>query len=209
MTSRNEQTLRFYEETASSYVEKTLTVDMSVAQDKFLRLVRPGGRVLDAGCGSGRDARAFMNQGFEVSAFDGSAEMARLASAYLGMPVQTLRFQDLDYCSEFDGIWACASLLHLEAEELDDAFARIFRALRPGGIFYASFTHGADTRFQDGRLFSDMSRHRFAQLCEASGGQYYNHWFDPLPQRNRNWVSFLARASMRPRPVGTPYTGRT
>jgi SAM-dependent methyltransferase len=195
MTNRNDLTLQFYDATAGAYVEKTRDIDMSATRDRFLRFVRPGGRILDAGCGSGRDARVFLDRQLEVAAFDGSAEMARLASDYLGIPVPTLRFQDIDYTADFDGVWACASLLHLEPNELDDALARLFRALRPGGVLYASFTHGGDTRFDEGRLFSDMSRHRFAQLCQASGGQYLDHWFAPIPNRGRAWVNFLARAS--------------
>ncbi|MBK3780309.1 class I SAM-dependent methyltransferase [Paraburkholderia aspalathi] len=198
MTTRNDLTLQFYDETAGAYAAKTRAVDMSRAHDLFLRFVPAGGHILDAGCGSGRDARAFMDRQFEVSAFDGSAEMAQLASEFLGMPVPALRFQDLEYSAQFDGIWACASLLHLEPQELDDVFARLFKALKPGWILYASFTHGADSaRFEEGRLFSDMSRYRFAQLCEASGGQYLDHWFDPIPRRNRSWVSFLGRASSK------------
>jgi SAM-dependent methyltransferase len=198
MNNRNDLTLQFYDKTAGAYVEKTRAVDMTRAHEEFLRFVPVGGHILDAGCGSGRDARAFLDRRFEVTAFDGSAEMARLAADYLCMPVPTLRFQDLEYNGQFDGIWACASLLHLEPQDLDDVFARLFKALRPGGVLYASFTHGGDTaRFEDGRLFSDMSRHRFAGLCEACGGQYLDHWFEPIPRRERSWVSFLARASSR------------
>lgn len=195
MTSRNDLTLQFYDQSARTYVEKTRDINMSRAQERFLRLLPAGAHILDAGCGSGRDARVFLDKQYQVSAFDGSAEMARLASNYLGMQVPALRFQDIDYTAQFDGVWACASLLHLEPHELDDVMARLFRALRPNGILYASFTHGGETRFDEGRLFADMSRERFALLCEECGGQYLDHWFEPIARRDRSWVNFLARAS--------------
>ena len=75
---------------------------------------------MDAGCGSGRDSKVFIDSGSEVIAFDGSAEMAKIASEFLGREVLNILFKDMNFYEEFDGIWACASLLHIPKAQLPD-----------------------------------------------------------------------------------------
>jgi 2-polyprenyl-3-methyl-5-hydroxy-6-metoxy-1,4-benzoquinol methylase len=106
----------------------------------------PGGFILDAGCGSGRDARAFREKGFSVYAFDACPELAALAAAHADIPVEVRTFADVDEEQRYDGVWACASLLHVPREHLPDALNRLWRALRPGGAFYLSFRPGAGDR---------------------------------------------------------------
>ena len=90
---------------------------MSEAYDNFLKLLPDDARILDAGCGSGRDAKKFTELGFAVSAFDASEEMVKHATQYAGIEVQQLRFDQLKYKGEFDGVWACASQLHVRKDE--------------------------------------------------------------------------------------------
>jgi trans-aconitate methyltransferase len=71
------------------------------------------GHILDAGCGSGRDSSYFLDKGFDVSAFDASAELAKLASQLIHRPVTVCQFNEYESDKPFDGIWACASLLHV------------------------------------------------------------------------------------------------
>ena len=100
----------------------------------FLDNVPAGGAVLEAGCGSGRDALVFLRAGRAVTAFDGSAEMVRRASAHTGLPVRHMTFQEMDWDSAFDGVWASASLLHVPRAELPAVMQRIVRALKPRGV---------------------------------------------------------------------------
>lgn len=160
----------YYTRNARAFVTETLMVDMAPIYARFLPRLPAGGAILDAGCGSGRDARAFLDDGFRVIAFDASAPMAALAAEHLGQPVQVLRFQDLDWHQAFDGIWACASLLHVPAVELPETLQRLARALRPGGVLYASFKYGCGERYYHGRRFTDLDEAGLAALLTQVEG---------------------------------------
>ncbi|NCA72135.1 MAG: class I SAM-dependent methyltransferase, partial [Sphingobacteriia bacterium] len=142
-TPPDDPTLAYYEDQAGAFFAGTVGVDMTPLYARFLALVPPGAHLLDAGCGSGRDALAFQRLGYRVSACEASPALARLASDYCGLPVEVRRFQDIDWVARFDAIWACASLLHVPMLELPGVMRRLARALVPGGVLYASFKHGA------------------------------------------------------------------
>ena len=143
----------YYDENYQEYFKNTVDADMSEMIEKFLSYLKPGDRILDAGCGVGRDTKVFMQKGYEVEAFDSSIQMVRLSSEYTGQMTRFLRFEDMDYVDEFDGIWACASLLHVSREDLPDVFRRLERALINGGVIYASFKIGSDYT-ENGRDFT-------------------------------------------------------
>ena len=147
-------TIDFYNKNAQAYFESTVELDMSRLYAPFLEGLRPGAKVLDAGCGSGRDSLFFKSQGFKVTAFDASEEMVRLASQLLGQPVLHMTFEDLNLPDEYDGIWACASLLHVERTQLPAVIAELAKYLKPGGVFYMSFKYGNEEYWKDGRHFN-------------------------------------------------------
>jgi len=159
----------FYDRNARRFAAETGNLDMSAFYDRFLRHIQPAGRILDAGCGIGRDARAFIERGYSVVAFDASTEMVRLAGERAGgrAEVLQLRFEDLAWREEFDGIWACASLLHIPTVELPAIAARLAIALRPGGILYMSFKYGLGERVAGGRRFANQTEET---LTVAVGG---------------------------------------
>jgi SAM-dependent methyltransferase len=166
----HEPNIYFYEQHAERFCEETLGVDMTSLYQHFLPLLPKCGRILDAGCGSGRDARAFLEQGFSVTAFDASPMLAEFAEIHLGQPVHRLRFQDLTWHQRFDGIWACASLLHVPENELADAVQRLSRSLKNGGILYASFKYGSGERACNGRRFTDLDETGLADLLRTVKG---------------------------------------
>ena len=129
-------TLAYYDKNAGEFVRRTRDVDIKATRQAFTALLPPRAHILDAGCGSGRDAAAFLYEGFTVTAFDGSVAMAELASAGTGLRVLQLTFGQVAFDAVFDGIWACASLLHLPTDHLDDAVARLIAALKPAGILF-------------------------------------------------------------------------
>jgi len=131
---------------------------------RFLPLLPDQANILDAGCGSGRDARAFADLGHRVTAFDVSPALVALAGTHLGQPVQCLRFQDITWQEQFDGIWACASLLHVPAAELPGVMQRLCKALKPRGVLYASFKYGSGEREHQGRRFTDLDEPGLAEL---------------------------------------------
>ena len=116
-----EETIKFYNHNASEFFRDTVGLDMTTLHRRFLQEIPDGGNLLDAGCGSGRDAKVFKDYGYRVIAFDASRELAVLASEYLGQPVAVRTFADIDEIALYDGIWACASLLHLPLCEIPAA----------------------------------------------------------------------------------------
>ena len=128
--------LDYYDQHAAEFFADTVLVDMETIHQRFLSHVPGGGLILDAGCGSGRDARAFLEKGFRVVAFDGSASLAELASQHIGQKVGVRRFVDVKEQHCYDGVWACASLLHLPTAEITDAISRLWLSVKAGGVVY-------------------------------------------------------------------------
>ncbi|CAN7144189.1 class I SAM-dependent methyltransferase [Neorhizobium sp. LjRoot104] len=140
MAVEKDPTASFYSENAVTYAANSAPSPRRL--DGFLAKLAPGAAILELGCGSGRDSAVMIGRGFDVTPTDGTPEMAEQASKYLGRPVDVLRFGEIDVISEFDGIWANACLLHAPRAELSGILGRIHKALRPGGVFYASFKAG-------------------------------------------------------------------
>lgn len=159
-------TLDYYNEKADSFVDGTRNVDFSVLQNEFTSYIKEGGRILDLGCGSGRDSKAFLERGFEVEAVDGSQELCRLAAEYIGQPVICAIFQEYEPEGLFDGIWACASLLHLTQDEAKAVMKKLAAALKEKGVFYVSFKYGTFSGERNGRFFTDMDESSFDALLE-------------------------------------------
>ena len=142
----DEATLQFYRGNAEAYAGRTFTSRQARLMG-FLALLPPGACILELGCGAGGDTAEMLARGFDVRPTDGSPEMADVASKHLGRTVETLLFHDLDEVETYDAVWANACLLHVPRPELADVLARIWRALKPAGYFFASYKEGeADGR---------------------------------------------------------------
>ena len=161
--------IEYYNENAQTFYESTVNADMSFWRDKFETYVTDGGRILDAGCGSGRDSRAFKQHGFSVVAFDASREMCKMASELLGEEVWQMRFDEIAFDSEFDGVWACASLLHVELEKLPKILKKLYKALKDKGVMYASFKYGEGVAQRGERTFSNFTEYSAQKLMESVG----------------------------------------
>lgn len=185
-------TLHYYQTNAQTFFDGTVNVDMSSLYETFTRHLAPGARVLDAGCGSGRDAKAFQEMGYQVEAFDASPAMVELAREHAGLPVQLMTFADVDWKEEFDGIWCCASLLHVPAVELPGVMQRLADALKPGGVWYVSFKYGDGEREVDGRRFTDLDEVGLKALIGGVVGiEVSEIWVtrDRRPGRDESWVN--------------------
>jgi SAM-dependent methyltransferase len=163
-------TLRFYAKEAPSYTgNRPSSASRHLAG--FLDRLPPGARLLDLGCGGGRDSDAMIRRGFIVDPVDGSAEMARQAEERIGRAVRVMRFDQLDAAGIYDGVWAHASLLHVPRPMLLDVLVRIFRALRPGGFHFANFKGGGrEGRDRLGRYYNYLDEAELLDLYRASGG---------------------------------------
>lgn len=189
-------TLKYYQDNAQTFFDGTVNVDMSSLYETFTRHLAPGARVLDAGCGSGRDAKAFQEMGYQVEAFDASSAMVELAREHTGLPVQLMTFAEVEWKEEFDGIWCCASLLHVPAVELPGVMQKLADALKPGGVWYVSFKYGDGEREVDGRRFTDMEEVGLrALLGTVVGIELAEMWVtrDKRPGRDERWVNGVVR----------------
>ena len=135
-------TLDYYNKNSEEYFNSTLNVNMTNTYKAFLKLVPKGGKILDLGCGSGRDSMNFIKLGYEVTAVDGSKELAKKSSALLGKEVIASTFEELELKEKFHGIWACASLLHIKREDLKIVLNNLYNNLDDNGVFYMSFKYG-------------------------------------------------------------------
>ena len=160
-------TIDYYNLNAGNFIENTQNVDMHFAQDKFLYLLKEGAAILDFGCGSGRDTKYFLDQGYQVTAIDGSAEICRLASLFTGIEVKELLFQELDDINTYDGIWACSSILHLPKNELLLVIQKMCAALKGTGVIYASFKYGDFEGVRNGRYFTDFVEETFQEFMKG------------------------------------------
>lgn len=184
----------YYNRHAQQFVDDTLHVDMRSLYAPFLAGLPVNARILDAGCGSGRDARAFQKQGYQVSAFDASEQLASRASQLLGFTVPVKRFDEVEEIERYDGIWACASLLHVPERQLPEAFARLWRALKPGGVLYCSFKWGQGERQHHDRHFTDADETRIGVWTRALPSlSRTTCWLTPdqRPGRDEQWLNVL------------------
>ena len=137
----DDDTLQFYRRNAEAYAQREIT-SRHARLTKFLALLPQDAAILELGCGAGGDSAEMLARGFDVTPTDGSPELAAIAARRLGRPVGTLLFHDLEAVEVYDGVWANACLLHVPRDQLANVLARIRRALKPGGAFYASYKSG-------------------------------------------------------------------
>ena len=159
-------TIDYYNAHASEYFLKTVRADMHGLYAKFLQFVPEGGRILDAGCGSGRDTRYFLSLDYEVTAIDASEEMVKLSTQFTGQETVLMNFYDLNFQNAFEGIWSMASLLHIPKNHIGDVFRGFTSALKPDGIWCMSFKEGEGERIEGERFFNDYNEITFKALIK-------------------------------------------
>ena len=197
MDNWKNNTLNYYNTNAHSFVSSTRSVDFTQTQDRFLRLLPSAAAILDFGCGSGRDTKYFLDVGMRVDATDGSEELCRLASEYTGIPVRQMLFEELDAKAQYDGIWACSSILHLSKESLEDVLKKMIVALKEHGIIYTSFKYGTFEGERNGRFFTDFTEETFREfVADVDGIRIEEMWItgDVRPGRgDERWLNLILR----------------
>ena len=187
-------TLNYYNSNAAVFSETTKNVDFSEVQQIFIKHLLPDASILDFGCGSGRDTKYFLDQGYHVTATDGSEVICKMATDYTGIQVKQMLFEKLDDRNQYDGIWACASILHLSREELPD---KMHQALKRNGIIYTSFKYGTFEGERNGRYFTYFTEEMFEEFArQISGLQIEKIWITEDVREGRGderWLNILLR----------------
>ena len=192
----NDTTTDYYNTNASDFIDGTIDVDTGSLRERFLKYVPAGGSILDLGCGSGRDSKCFKDAGYDVRAIDASRELCIKASEYAGIDVKCMRFEELDDAGIYDGVFACASLLHVPERDLPGVLAKINKALKPDGVLYASFKYGDFAGERDGRFFHDMNEKSVEVLFTSLPGFGIEEmWQSHDVRRNKDayWINVIAR----------------
>ncbi|GAB5428366.1 MAG: class I SAM-dependent methyltransferase [Devosia indica] len=184
---RDGQTLRFYADNAAAYARHR-TRPCGDQLDAFLAALPKGARILELGCGNGMDAAHMRTQGFDVDATDGTPAWVAEAQKRVGGAARLMLFDELEAEAGYDGVWACASLLHVVAASLPDILSRVRRALRPDGVFVASFKAGTgEGRDPYGRYYNYPSAKQLDGAYRAAGWSDFTletnmgSGFDALP----------------------------
>ena len=190
------KTLDYYNQNVTTFIADTISVDLKDTQNKFINAL-PGDKILDLGCGSGRDTKYFLEIGLKVTAVDGSEELCKRASDYLGIPVYHMLFQELDLEDEYNGIWACSSILHLPKDELRTVFYKMVTALKSSGVIYTSFKYGEFEGERNGRYFTDFTIELFNEFIKNIPDlKIEEQWIteDVRPgRRDEKWLNLLLR----------------
>ena len=193
-----EDTLKYYDNNSELYYETWNTTFVSEHNfeipDIFLSYLKPGAYILDCGCGTGRDSVYFKKKGYKVKAIDGSAAMCKIASEALNEVVEQINFLNIEYTDEFDGIFACASLLHLNNEDLIDCMKRLIVALKSDGIMYTAFKVGEEERVKETRFFNDMTLEKFENICkDIPNIEIIKVWENEQYNNHKSFINFIMK----------------
>ena len=200
---KDDDTLRYYQEHAMEFAAQTIHADMEDIRSRFLCCLQAGSRILDFGCGTGRDTKAFRDLGYAVDALDGSETLCRIAAEYTGVPVRCMDFREYSPKKGeiYDGIWACASLLHLKKQEIRPVLQELGKALPQYGILYISFKYGEYEGWRNGRYFTDFTLEGFKEfLKDIPEYDIANSWVstDVRPGReDERWLNMILKKQNR------------
>ncbi|EET47695.1 bifunctional 2-polyprenyl-6-hydroxyphenol methylase/3-demethylubiquinol 3-O-methyltransferase UbiG [Thalassobium sp. R2A62] len=187
-------TVKYYDDNADVFVAQTVKADVTGLYVPFLSKLPKRARILDAGSGSGRDTKAFRDMGHDVVAIDASKEMVEATRRLSNGPAIHSTFLGYSDGDQFDGIWACASLLHVPSTDLPKTLNHLSGLLNDSGWMFASFKIGESEQIRNGRFFNDMDVGRLDAAVDAIQRlSVVNTWKteDVRPERDERWLNVL------------------
>ena len=187
----------YYESNAERYAAETISVDMSEQYQRFLPLLKDGVKLLDVGSGSGRDACYFQKQGYQVTALEPSKNLCREIRKVFSGEIMCSDIQNYQPAERYDGIWACASLIHLQEEEVLQFFEKIDQYLDDNGIIYISGKNGIPTgKVEDGRFFLEFTEQLVEKILTVNKQLKLEQlWYteDVRGRRGFRWLNVVLR----------------
>ena len=186
--------MNYYDLNAKKFIESTISIDMSEFYAPFLEKLPENAKILDIGCGPGRDVKYFKGCGHDVVGVEPSVELANYAREYSKCPIHLSTIEDIELAQKFDGIWACASLLHLSTEDLISILVKIQSLLNSKGAFYCSFKLGKFEGERDGRFYNDQNQDSIRRLL-PEGMAVCDLWIteDKRSDSDEQWVNLVGR----------------
>ncbi len=174
-----DSTIKYYDDNHQAFADRTSTLDETTPFYKeVLAFLKPGDKILDYGCGTGRDNIYFTSLGFDVTSTDGSTKMCEIASNSC-KNVRQETFEELNEKDNYNLVWAFASILHVSTSDLPNIFKKVATALTDKGIFFISFKYGKYEGIRNGRFFNDFTEEKFLNLIK------FNSDFDLI----KMWVT--------------------
>ena len=167
MNIEEAKTLKYYTENALNFTNNTQNIEFSFLQNLFLSFIPKKGKILDLGCGAGRDSKYFKQKGHVVVAVDGCPELCNIARKHIEQEVICQTFDSFIPNDYFDGIWACSSLLHLKYEDIKQTIKKYADFLNKNGCFYMSFKYGTFSGMRNGRYFTDLTEEIFKKILQT------------------------------------------
>ena len=187
--------MSYYKEHAKEFIEGTINCDMSKQYRFFEKYLNGKGTILDIGFGSGRDSLYFKSKGYDIYAIDPEDEFVNHGKA-LGLEhVYKLKAEDIEFNNMFDGIWACASLLHVSSKTLNMVFKKCSKAMKNNGVMYVSFKVGSFEGERNGRFFLDMTKESLVKHLENSGLLLVETTVtdDVRPEKEEKWLNIILK----------------
>lgn len=198
-TSKGRFILSYYDTNSNEFIENSINSDMTDLYNEFLKHIPKNGYILDAGCGSGRDSKYFTENKYNVDAFDLSAEMVKYASELTGINVKQMSFEYLTITNKYDGVWACASLLHIPNKKLSESIQKCINTLKQNGVLYCSFKYGEENHTDDNdRKFTNMTEQTIEKYI-PNNTEIINIWTtkDVRKDKQQKWLNALIKNKNR------------
>ena len=191
--------LEYYNKNAKIYCEQTLVGNLKENYDRFLKQLQPNSYILDFGCGSGRDSKYFIDNGYKVKAIDGSEEMCKFAKQYISQDVNCMKFEELNDVEAYEGIWACSSILHVEKNNLLNVLIKMINALKTNGIIYTSFKIGTGYEIKENKYYNYLTKDEMIQILDKTRKNVkLIDYFETIPSTKRKaqntiWGNFIIK----------------
>ncbi|RZF21699.1 class I SAM-dependent methyltransferase [Halobacteriovorax vibrionivorans] len=186
--------MNYYDKNNQEFIDSTLDLDLTSLYKPFLKEVKAGGAILDIGCGPGRDLKYFVDHGYKAEGVEPSSKLAGFAREHSGCVVHEGLLQDVSIEGKFDGIWACASLLHVPSNELKDVFSKISDLMNEDAVFYCSFKYGEFEGERKGRFFNDQTLETIKEFLPHEL-TISKDWVteDKRPDRDERWLNLILK----------------
>ncbi len=189
-------TKNYYESNASAFIENTINCDMSIQYNFFLKHLNEKAKIiLDLGFGSARDILYFKSLGYEVYGVDNNLEFCRHAKKLGLSNIYQMNMLDLNFINTFDGIWACASLLHLDKFSISEVLNKCYVALKEEGVIYLSFKYGEFSGVKNGRYFTDLTLDGFKSILDTNKFIIIDNLIttDVREDRDDKWLNIIIK----------------